>query len=335
MRIGHNPNKDKKIPKGDFFHQVVIPVYLPNNEGYFKDGFQILQICLNSLLKTTHQSTFISVVNNGSSKEVQAYLDALFKEGKIHEVIHTSSIGKINAVLKGITGQNFPLVTISDADVLFTNDWQEATYAIFNAFPKAGVVSPVPVYRKQLEFTQPLHFDYFFSKKLQFTAVKNPEAMTLFAKSIGWPRLDEKWKDVIMTVTENDVTAVVGAPHFVATYKRELFEELPTKISNDYLGNQTEQKFFDSSVLDFSAYRLTTYDNFAYHLGNVKEDWMDEKLGQLKQSASSPKETQFKKLSKTKMGSITKTKTINALFAFRFIKNSYYTIKGLPKGKKI
>ena len=43
MRIGFNPNKDKKLIKSDDFHQVIIPVYIPNNKGYFKDSFIILK----------------------------------------------------------------------------------------------------------------------------------------------------------------------------------------------------------------------------------------------------------------------------------------------------
>ena len=56
MRLGFNPHKDKKQIKSDYFHQVVIPVYIPNEEGYFKDSFVILQYCLQSLFKTDRKS---------------------------------------------------------------------------------------------------------------------------------------------------------------------------------------------------------------------------------------------------------------------------------------
>ncbi len=335
MRIGHNPNKDKKISESNYFHQIVLPVYIPNDKEYFRDSFKILKLCIASLLKTTHSKTFITIVNNGSCEEVRSFLNSLYNEEKIQEVIHTSNIGKINAILKGMVGHDFPLVTISDADVLFLNKWQEATYDIYNAFPKAAVVSPVPVFRKQMEYTQPIHFDYFLSKKIKFKTVKNPEAMTLYAKSIGWPYLDKKWKDVIMTLTENDITAVVGAPHFVATYKSELFDNLPSKFAENYLGNRMEQHFFDKSVQFFSAYRLSTNDNYAYHMGNVLEDWMEEKLGLLNQNKHSVKNVGFKKLLKPRINFLLKTKIINAVFSSRYFKNAYYKSKGLPNGKKI
>ena len=44
MRLGFNPHKDKQQIKSDYFHQVVIPVYIPNTEGYFEDSFEIFKL---------------------------------------------------------------------------------------------------------------------------------------------------------------------------------------------------------------------------------------------------------------------------------------------------
>ena len=43
MRIGLNPHKDKLQEESDYIHQVIIPVYIPNMDGYFKDVFEILK----------------------------------------------------------------------------------------------------------------------------------------------------------------------------------------------------------------------------------------------------------------------------------------------------
>ena len=74
MRVGFNPNKDKQINTSDYFHQVIVPVYVPNLEGYFKDGLTILKYCIESLLKTSHSQTYFTIVNNGSCTEVIEYL---------------------------------------------------------------------------------------------------------------------------------------------------------------------------------------------------------------------------------------------------------------------
>ena len=41
MRVGFNPNKNKKIDESDFYHQVIIPVHIPNFEGYFNNIYYI------------------------------------------------------------------------------------------------------------------------------------------------------------------------------------------------------------------------------------------------------------------------------------------------------
>ena len=220
MRVGFNPHKDKTQTKSDYFHQVIIPVYIPNQEGYFKDSFEILKLCLDSLFKTIHDKTCITIVNNGSCIEVVAYLNDLFHKNKIQEVIHTTNIGKLNAVLKGISGNSFPLITVSDADVLFLNGWQEASYSVFDAFPKTGAVCPTPSSRSLRTYTANVYWDLFFSNKLKCTPVVNPDALKMFGLSVG----DANFYNPIqlkkyLTVTNEDKKAVVGAGHFVTTYR--------------------------------------------------------------------------------------------------------------------
>ncbi len=144
MRIGLNPHKDQPITDAAFLHQVVMPVYIPHFEGYFEKSFEVLQLSLQSLFQTVHDKTCITIVNNGSCEAVVLYLNQLQKEGKIHEVVHTTNIGKVNAILKGLVGHDAELVTITDADVLFLEGWQQETYAVYTNFPKTGVVSIVP-----------------------------------------------------------------------------------------------------------------------------------------------------------------------------------------------
>ena len=283
MRIGFNPNKDKLQEPNDFYHQVIIPVHIPNNQGYFKDSFKILKYCLESLFKTSHSKTYFAIVNNGSSIEVVNYLDELYRQGKIQELIHTSAIGKLNAILKGLAGHNFDLVTISDADVLFLKNWQKETYDVFEKFPKTGAVCPTPSSKSLKSNTFNIWFDLLFSKSLRFTKVKNPVALKAFASSVGNPDMyNEHHLEKYLTVSNGDFKAVVGAGHFVTTYRREVFEKKDIKYSNFILGGGSEDKLLDFPVIQKGMWRLSTEDNFAYHLGNVEEQWMRESLEKIK-----------------------------------------------------
>jgi hypothetical protein len=258
---------------------VIVPVYIPHQNDYFKDSFQILQLCLESLFKTSHSKTYFSIVNNGSCLEIINYLNQLKLDNKIHEVVHTTAIGKLNAILKGLTGHQFPLITITDADVLFLNHWQKATYEVFEAFPKAGVVSPVPNPKNLRYYTANIIGKTFFSKNVAFTPVVAKAGMEAFAKSIGNESLYKAIHlEKQLTITKENITALIGAGHFVATYKGVSFDLLKQRFSKYSLGGDSEQFLLDQPATDLGFWRLSTQNNYAYHLGNVMENWMQNEL---------------------------------------------------------
>jgi glycosyltransferase involved in cell wall biosynthesis len=333
MRIGFNPNKDKLQISNDFFHQVIVPVYIPDQEGYFKESLEILRYCLESLFKTSHNKTYFTIVNNGSCDEVVDYLNALYQENKIQELIHTTNIGKINAILKGITGHQFPLITITDADVLFLNDWQQATYQIFETFPKAGAVCPTPSSRSFNYKTYNVLFENFFSKTLQFTKVKNPEALQAFARSIGSPGFYKKQHlDKYLTITKGACKAVIGAGHFATTYRFAVFENQVTSYSGFSLGGDSENKILDAPVIYNGLWRLSTEDNYAYHMGNVSELWMKEIFSQLRDSNYIPDMIfDFKKVKETKFEFWIKNVFFAKLLNQGKIKRWFLQYKGLTR----
>ncbi|MDR6762536.1 hypothetical protein J2Y38_002747 [Flavobacterium sp. 2755] len=333
MRVGYNPNKDKVQEDNVFFHQVVIPVYIPNQEGYFKDSFKILQYCLESLFKTCHNKTYFTIVNNGSNNEVVEYLNNLYHDKKIHELIHTSNIGKINAVLKGITGQNFKLITIADADALFLNEWQNATYEVFKAFPKAGAVCPTPSPKSFSNKTANVIFENLFSNLLKFTAVKNPKALQYFANSIGNPEFYKNTHlEKYLTLSNGNLKAVIGAGHFVATYRSDVFSNLGVLFSDYSLGGNSEDEILDKTVVRNGLWRLSTEDNFVYHMGNVEEEWMLQKLEKtIISSDNIIEEVQFDKQKEKKIISWIKNDLFYRFIFQKNIKKKFLIYKGLTK----
>jgi len=334
MRQGFNPHKDKPVEESYYAHQVIIPVYIPNFEGYFKDAFAIFKKCLNSLFCTSHNRTFFTVINNGSCKEIEVYLNQLLEDKKIHEVIHTDNIGKLNAIVKGVVGHNFDLVTISDSDVLFLNNWQSETVKVFNAFSQAGVVGLVPQFRSFTHFCGNVLMDNLFSKKMRFTKVVNPMALEKFYESVGWDnnynKAYLKWN---LTISNNDFLAIVGSGHFVATYKRELFENV-VSYHKFKMGSDSEF-YLDGLPLEKGAWRLTTNENYAYHMGNVEEDWMDLQIHELKNSQPTFLALQ-KKENLHKINNFhffLKNNVFIKLFKKRKLRLLFYKYKGLPKNE--
>ncbi len=336
MRVGENVSRDKLIKKRPGNHRVIMPLYIPHETDYYKDSFSIFKMCLLSVNKTASSNVAISVVSNGSSKSVNKRLLEFYEQGLINElIIEKDEIGKINCILKVLRTSDERFLTITDADVLFLNDWENEVMKIFEAFPKASAVSPMPVFRTQNHYTSNVIFDYFFSKKIKFSEVKNTEALTRFAKSIGWEWLDEKWKDVIMTVDarNNDLKAVVGCNHCTVTYKREIFESIPNKNSKYKLGGDSEGLYLDQPSMYYDGYRLATYNNYAYHLGNKIEQWMLDTFDTLEESDK--KEFTFIApiLKKSKFRHTLKNIFFKKIIARKQIRKAYYLRKGLSADK--
>ena len=332
MRIGQNPSKDQPVPDQDYFHQVIIPVYIPELKDYYENSFEVLDLCLNSLFKTCHSLTFFTIVNNGSCKEVQVYLENLFKKGEIHELVHTSNIGKLNAIFKGLCGHRFSLTTIADADTFFETGWQNASYNIFEKFPKAGVVGLTPQFKMfHAANSSNVLFDTILSKNLYFESVKNPGALQHFYKSIGWE--DNYNKNLLkqtLVLHSDGESALVGAGHYVATYKATLFNTLPVFL-NAKIGRNTEQ-YLDTLPLKYGMWRLTTTQNYAYHIGNVTEKWMETKLNELiPQEKGIPSNFNWFKAEKINyLEFFIKNKLFYKILKIQFIYHKFLKFKGLP-----
>jgi len=333
MRIGNNPHKKNSLHESNYTHQVIIPVFIPHHEDYFKDSFKIFQLCLNSLFITKHNETFITIVNNGSCDDVKEYLNDLFTNNLIHEVIHTDNVGKFNAVLKGIVGNHFPLVTISDSDVLFLDNWQNATVEVFNIFSKAGVVGLVPQFRSFGENSTNLIFETLFSKKVTFTSLEDINGIKKFYESLGWDtNYNQDYLKYILTIEEQNYKAIVGSGHFIATYRRELFDEIKT-YSNLKMGPKA-LKYIDLLPLKFNLWRLTTNKNYAYHLGNTYENWMNYSIDSLAKNSQHRLEFISNSNQITKENRLLyfiKNKFFKKIFNKRKIRKIYYKYKGLSK----
>lgn len=332
MRIGNNPHKDQPNPASDYLHQIIIPVFIPHFEGYFKDSFAILKLCLQSVFNTVHNKTFITIVNNGSCTEIKNYLNELYNDNKIHEVIHTENIGKLNAILKGLAGNNIELVTISDSDVLFLQGWQKETTTIFKEVSKVGVVGIVPQFNLHKVNSSNLLFDTFFSSKVKFIPVKNKQALISFYDSIGWQHdYNPNYLEYTlgMEVTTN-LKVIVGSGHFVATYKKAIFDTIVSNIPFKMGGNS--EHYLDELPLKKDYWRVTTHDNFAYHLGNILEEWMILDSNKLENYSQVEVPNGFQTNSRfSDFSYVIKNKVFKKLVLNSFCLKYFYQWKKLPK----
>lgn len=280
MRQGHNPEKDKKIVSEDVYHHIIVPVYVPQLDGYFKDSYKITTICISSIIATRHCNSKLTIVNNGSCDEITSYLNSLYNDGLIDQLIHhKKNKGKIDAVIPVALQATEALITITDGDVLFKPGWMDSVERVYVNFPKAGMVSPVPHGTLYNHFTVHTLYDAFFRRLLKFQKLCDPKAMLLFAKSIG--KESTMYSKSIrlqyqLTVHKKNADAVVGCGHFVATLRKEVFQNSPKKMSNWAYSSKADRDYIDIPNEKSGFWRLATAENYAYHMGNIYEEWMDE-----------------------------------------------------------
>ncbi len=337
MRAGKNPQKEKQVSEDYYIHHIIMPVYIPHETEYYAHSFEILQKSLISLFRTIHKKTFITIVDNGSCDTVTHYLQDLFNQKKINELIVTTNIGKINAILKAIAGNDFRLTTITDADVLFLNGWQDATVGVYNSFPKAGVVGIVPQFKMFTTHCEHIIFSHWFSPRLRFTEVNDPEGMEKFYKSIGWNNdYNKEYLKKYLTIENLEgQKAVVGAGHFVATYTNKVINNIPMLKTSYALGGDSEKKYLDDPGSKVGLWRLTTLQNFAYHMGNTPEPWMDETLEKLKDESERGIIFMNTNSAATKRSTKLVYKFKRRLFKFKNIYKTFLRLKGLGKKQSL
>lgn len=288
MRIGNNPEKTADNLIIENYHRIVIPVYIPNFEGYFEQTFQVFKLCLESILLTVHDKTRITIYNNNSNEIVKKYIDLKYSESRfIDQVFHSKeNLGKINAILASVKGNLEPIITITDSDVLFKHNWQYEVELILNNFPQAGMVSPVP---SSLAFNNCTANNWFYAitrGKLFFGKVLDPKGLQRFDDSLGneikFYKKVHLEKYLILKNKSNNQEAVMGCGHFVATMRREVFDKGSDRPAFIKIQKGVEGKFIDLPNEELGFLRLATKDNLAFHMGNCTEEWMYEEFNFLK-----------------------------------------------------
>lgn len=283
MRIGSNPNHHKAIDVAMKSHRVIIPVYIPNAEGYFADAFNVFQVCMESLLQTVNADTAISIISNGSSDEVNAYIFKLWEDKKIDRaVFNKDNIGKMNAIITETRASFEEFITYSDADVFFDKGWLKQTFSMFRQVKKAGFVSmnPTPLHYSSADSTLLGNLFSVFNKQKTNTICTYDDLLH-FHKSIGKDQshTDRLYNSDIVCVGKNE-KYIVGAGHFCCTIRKTpTLKFVPKVYSNISVSGGSETVYLDTPFDKTGLWRLSSPKAYVWHMGNILEkEWADEKL---------------------------------------------------------
>ena len=282
MRIGSNPNIHKTIDINGTSHRVIIPVYIPNAEGYFEDAFAVLKVCINSLLATINSDTAVSIISNGSSVEVNAYIYDLWIEGKVDRaILNKENVGKMNAIVTETRASFEEFITYSDADVFFDKGWLKQTFKMFQNVSKAGFVSmnPTPV--------NYMHADSTLIKKIGTVLFNRKKTNTVcdfsdlehFHKSVGKDKsfTEKMFQSSVFSVSKENY--IIGAGHFCCTIRRTpTLKFVPKEKCNIGVSGGSESIYLDIPFDKTGLLRLSSPKAYVWHMGNILEkEWVATK----------------------------------------------------------
>ena len=285
MRIGSNPNSNKIIRLNEASHRVIIPIYIPNKEGYFKDSFDVLKVCIKSLLLTINKDTAVTLISNGSSEEVNDYINDLYSNGKIDRaVFNKENVGKMNAIITETRASFEEFITYSDADVFFDKQWLFKTFQMFKNCPQAGFVSMNPMPGSYGHATSAIlgNLLNFKKNKIQVKKICQYEDLKHFHKSIG--RDENATENIFLKnalfFEKNNLKYLIGAGHFCCTIRKSpLLKYVPKEKTYIGAAGGTEALYLDIPFDKTSLWRLSSPKAYVWHMGNTLElDWSNEKL---------------------------------------------------------
>lgn len=286
MRIGTNPNINSTIDFSVKSHRVIIPIYIPNAEGYFVDAFNVLKVCIDSLLKTINKDTAITLISNASSKEVNDYISNLYSKRKVDKVVFNSeNVGKINAIITETRASFEEFITYSDADVFFDKGWLKQTFTMFKNVPKAGFVSmnPTPYNCSHANSTILDNMFTILFKKQKTNTVCSYLDLEHFFNSVGRTKeaLDKAFNGECYTVSNENY--IIGAGHFCCTIRKTpTLKEIPSEQSKIVLSTSSDAGYLDIPFDKTGLWRISSPKAFVWHMGNnLERDWASQKLESL------------------------------------------------------
>lgn len=269
MRVGINPAKlNSKIEK-KYHHRIIVPVFIPNFDGYFQNLFEVIKVCIESAYLTQHGRSAITVVDNASCPEVNSWLREKFNSGQIETLItHAENIGKVDAIVGAARSCREEIITLTDCDILFKNGWQEEVEKLFMKFEKAGSVAPFPVARHLFYHTSST-LKSVMTKELDFCflATDEDDQIRDVYESYGW-NYEKSYDGLLPLVSSKGHRAVIGSGHQVITIRREVFFEMPLDPSFVKIGSNSETVWIDEPINNFGYWRLSTVKNWVSHMGN-------------------------------------------------------------------
>jgi glycosyltransferase involved in cell wall biosynthesis len=278
-RIGINPARGKVTDRLPAPVTVAVLTYLPNLAGYFEQRLEVLKLVLASLNAHTAPDHELYVFDNGSCETVVDYLVELRQAGQIDCLLLSQrNLGKIDALRILFNAAPGEVIAYNDDDILFYPGWLGAHLEALRLFPRAGMVSGVPV-RNAAGHAR---------KSLERLAEQGAPGLSISRER----RIPDEWEadwaastgrdpqahlqathgqtDLVLRMQKPDgqgfCEAIGAANHFqFVAPKQVILQALPGSWTGKLMGSMIE---LDEAIDNLGYLRLSTAQRYTRHLGN-------------------------------------------------------------------
>lgn len=271
-RLGMNPSRNRDSGLTPKRVTAAVLTHVPHGEGYFEHRFEVLRLCIESIIATAANDVDIMIFDNASSPWVVEYLAGLKAENRIQYLFLSSrNIGKMDALQIIFRSAPGEIIAYSDDDVLFLPGWLDAHLQILENYPRAGMVTGFYI-RSQMAFSinSTLLFADRFDVSTERGKLIEPKWEQHYLDNMGrtWERYHEETRNLEdIRLTYDGIQALTSAGHhqFIA-YKDVILKALPQDWSGRLMGRMRE---FDDAVDKLGYLRLNTPEPVTRLLGNI------------------------------------------------------------------
>ena len=270
-RIGMNPGRGKTSDYQPARVTTTVLTFLPNDVGYFADRFDVMRVCIESLLKNTHVPFDLMVFDNGSQPRVVDYLRQLRDSGDIDFLyLSTQNIGKINALQMMFRSAPGEVIAYCDDDVFFLPDWLERHLEVLDTYPNVGVVSGMYIKPHMKEgITSTMHFADRHDVQIDKGKLIDRELEQHYIENMGrtWKKYDQEIAGLDdVRITYHGVQTFASAGHYqFVTKKDRIVQALPQAWSQNLMGQMRE---LDLAIDNLNMLRVCTTPATIRLLGN-------------------------------------------------------------------
>lgn len=279
-RVGMNPARNRVSDYRPARTTAAVLVYIPYQEGYFKRRFDVLKLCLGSLLKNTRQEFDLMVFDNGSAPEVKAHLRSLQELGAIQYLITAKeNIGKIGALRIMFEAAPGEIIAYADDDIFFYPGWLDEHLKLLDSFPKVGMVSGCAV---RTLFDHGYHSNLRFAEAEDEVSLERGQNIPIeweleWAESYGRDPEEHRkaiqdMEDILLIKGEVKAFAIANHNQFV-TPRSVITKFMPEEWTGRLMGLMNE---LDNDVDQAGYLRLSTIDRTTKHMGNMVSEQVRE-----------------------------------------------------------